>query len=65
MVAMPDDREMSLLQLQRFLPNQPVQDKYGDFKPFPGSIPTFPPGSSQPRYVMPDGSLRPIGLQGR
>ena len=35
------------------------RDKYGEFRPFEGSIPTFPPGSSRPRYVMPDGTPRP------
>jgi hypothetical protein len=40
------------------------RDKYGELRPFPGSVPTFPPGSSKPRYVMPDGSIRPVTRRG-
>jgi hypothetical protein len=53
-----------LSDLQRLAPGEAspqaaqAADRYGEFLPFPGSIPMFPPGSSTPRYVMPDGSRR-------
>ena len=35
-----------------------VGDEWGDYSPFPGSIPTWRPGKTTPQYVNRDGTVR-------